>query len=108
MHLYGAEAGKLLSIDAVALRTLERKVLCKLFGTGQVSDEDHIQSKSELYELLNDIDVEQHINIQRLRWIFDAEIYGGQRGERSCLLWKDQIAEALSSIGVINWRRHLE
>ena len=48
----------------------------------------------ELYELLNDMDVVQRINVQRLRWVdhvvrmeedtparwvFDAEIYGSRR-----------------------------
>ena len=58
-----------------------------------VGDDFHIRFNSELYELLNDIDVVQRINIQRLRWlghvvrmeedaparrIFDAEICGSR------------------------------
>ena len=55
----------------------------------RVCNDFHIRFNSELYELLNDIDVVQRINIQRLRWlgyvvrmeedapvgrIFDAEV----------------------------------
>ena len=74
-------------------------------------------SNSELYELLNEMDVVQRINIQRLRWlghvvrmaenaparwVFDAGICGSRRRGRPCIRWKDQIEKALSSIGVIN------
>ena len=63
------------------------------------------------------MDVVQRINIQRLRWIahvvrmeedaparrvFDAGIYGSRRRGRPCIRCKDQIEEALSSIGVTN------
>ena len=52
-----------------ALRVFERKVLRKIFGPVRVGDDFRIRFNSELYELLNDIDVVQHINIQRLRWL---------------------------------------
>ena len=76
-----------------------------VFGPVRISDEFRIRFNSELYELLNDIDVMQRINIQRLRWlghvvrleedapaerVFDEEICG-----RSCIRWKDQIEETL-------------
>ena len=79
-----------------------------------------IRFNSELYELLNDIDILQRINIQRLRWlghvvrmeeyaparrVFDAGICGSLRRGRPCIRWKNQIEEALSSIGVTNWLR---
>ena len=66
----------------------------------------------KLYELLNDIDVVQRINIQRLRWldhvvrmekdapatrVFDAGICGSRRRGRPCIRCKDQIEEVLSS-----------
>ena len=120
MLLYGAEAWTLLSTDATALRIFERKVLRKIFGPVRVGDDFRIRFNSELYELPNDMDVVQRINIQRLRWlghvvrleedasarrVFDAGIYGRRRKGRSCIRWKDQIEEALLSIGVTNWRR---
>ena len=86
----------------------------------RVGDDFRIRFNSELYELLNDMDVVQRINIQRLRWlghvvrmeedaparrVFDAGICGSRRRGRPCIRWKDQIEEALSSIGVTNWRR---
>ena len=61
----------------------------------RVGDDFRIRSSSELYELLNGIDVEQRINIQLLRWlghvvrmekdaparrVFDAGICGSRRG----------------------------
>ena len=118
--LYGAVAWTVLSTDAAALRVFERKVLRKIFGPVRVGDDFRIRYNSELYELLNDMDVVQRINIQRLRWlghvvrmeedaparrVFDAEICGSRRRGRPCIRWKDQIEEALSSIGVTNWHR---
>ena len=118
--LYGAEAWTLLSTDAAALRVFERKVLRKIFGLVRVGDDFRIRFNSELYELLKDMDVVQRINIQRLRWlghvvrmeddaparrVFDAGICGSRRIGRPCIRWKEQVEEALSSIGVTNWRR---
>ena len=69
-----------------------------------------------MYELLSYMYV-----VQRLCWlghvvrmekdalvkrVFDAEICENRRIERPYLRWKDQIGEALSSIGVTNWSRH--
>ena len=69
VFLYGAEALTLLSTDATALRVFERKVLRKIFGPVRVGNDFRIRFNSELYELLDDIDVVQRINIQRLRWL---------------------------------------
>ena len=55
-----------ISIEAAALRVFERKVLCKIFSRVRVGNDFLIQSNSELYGLLNDIDNVQRINIQRL------------------------------------------
>ena len=97
MLLYGAQAWILLSTDAAALRVFERKVLRKIFGLVRVGDDFRIRFNSELYELLNDIDIVQRINIQRLRGLayvvrmeedapgrrlFDAEICGSRRRGR--------------------------
>ena len=86
----------------------------------RVGDEFRIRYNNELYELLNDMDVVQRINILRLRWlgyvvrmeeyapargIFDAKICGSQRSGRPCIFWKNQIEETLSSIDVTNYRR---
>ena len=104
MLLYGAEVCTLLSTDAAALRVFERKALRKTFGPVRVGDDFRIRFNSELYELLNDMDVVQRINIQRLRWlgrvvrmeedaparrVFDAGICGSRRRGRSCIRWKD-------------------
>ena len=56
-----AEAGTLLSANAAALRVFERKVIRKMFDTVRVGNDFRIRSNSELYELLNDIDVVQRI-----------------------------------------------
>ena len=40
-----------------------------------------------------------------MRRLFNAAICGSRRAECPCISWKEQIEEALSSIGVINWRR---
>ena len=118
--LYGAEAWILLSTDVAVLRVFDRKVLRKIFGPVRVCDDFRIRFNSELYELLNDMAIVQCINFQRLRWldhvvrmekdalarrVFDAGISGSRRRGRPCIRWEDQIEEALSSIGVTNWRR---
>ena len=88
--LCGAEAWTLLSNDIAALRVFDRTVLRKILNPVQIGDDFRIRYKSELYELLNDMDVVQRINTQRLRWlcpvirmevdaparrVFDAGIY---------------------------------
>ena len=100
-------------------RVFERKVLRKSFGPVRVGDDFRIRFNSKLYELLSDMDVVQRINIQRLRWlgyvvrmeedaparrVFDAGICESWRRGRACIHRKDQIVEALSLIGVTNWR----
>ena len=114
------EAWTLLSTDAAALRVFERKVLRKSFGSVRVGDDFRIRFNSELYEVPNDMGVVQRINIHRLRWlghavrmeenaparrVFDAGICRSRRKGRPCIRWKNQIEEALSSIGVTNWHR---
>ena len=37
------------------------------------------------------------------RWVFNTMICGSRRKGRLCMRWKDQIKEALSTIGVTNW-----
>ena len=84
----------------------------------RVDDDSYIQ----LYELHNDIDVMRCINIQwqscfgqvvrmeedaPARRVFDAGICRILRRGRPCILWKDQIEEDLSSIGVTNLRRRV-
>ena len=104
--LYGAQTWTLLSTDAAAFRVMERKVLRKIFGLMRVSDNFRIRFNSELYELLNDLDLVQRINIWRLPWlghvvrmeeytparrVFDMGICGSLRRRRPCIRWKDQI-----------------
>ena len=74
--LYGAEAWILLSTDAAALGVFERKVLSKIFGPVLVGNDFRIRFNSKLYELLNDMNVVQRINIQknRNRWVHAMEI----------------------------------
>ena len=67
--LYDAQAWTLLHTDAAALWVFKIKVLCKIIGPVRVGNYFRIRSNSEIYELLDDIDVVQHINIQRLRWL---------------------------------------
>ena len=117
---YGAEVWTLLNNDAAAWRAFERKVLHKIFGPVRVGDDFRIRYNSELYELLNNLDVMQHINIQRQRWfghgvrmeedppakrVFDTGICVSRRRGWLCIRWKDQIEETLLSIGVTDWRR---
>ena len=120
MLLYGAEAWTLSSTDAAALAVFERKVLRMIFGPARVGDDYRIRTNRELYELFNDMDVVKRINNQRFRWlghvvridedaplrrVFDA-VVGAHRRMRT--RWNDQIEEALTSNGRINWRRRTQ
>ena len=83
-----------ISTDVAALRVFGRRVLHKIFDSERVGDDFRIRFNGELYNLLNDLDVVQRINISRLRWlghvvhmekdaparrIFDAGICGSRR-----------------------------
>ena len=59
----------LLSTDATALKVFERKVVRKNFGPVPVADDFRNWFSSERYELPNDINVVQHINIQQQYWL---------------------------------------
>ena len=90
--LYGAEAWTLLSTDAAALRVFERKVLRKIFGAVRVGDDFRIRFNSELYELLNDMDVVRWLgHVVRMeeyapaRQVFVAGICGSRRRGRPCI-----------------------
>ena len=51
------------------LKVFERKDLHKIFGLMRVGDVFRVRLNSELYMLVNDIDVVQRINIQWLYWL---------------------------------------
>ena len=61
--LYGTEAWPFLNTNATALIVFERKVVRKIFGAVWVDDDFRIWYNSELYKILNDLDVVQRINI---------------------------------------------
>ena len=74
--------------DAAALRVFERKVLRKIFGPVRGGDDFRIRFNSELYELLNDIDIVHgrwFAHVVRMeedalaRLVFDAWICGSRR-----------------------------
>ena len=52
-----------------SLRVFERILLGKILGPVRVGYDFLIRYNSEMYELLNDLNVVQSINIQRLRWL---------------------------------------
>lgn len=121
--LYGAEAWTVSQTDAAALGVFERKILRKIFGPVCVGEDYRIRWNDELYELYNDVDVAKRMNVQRLRWlghvvrmdeeaparkVFDAVVGGQRRRGRPRLRWKSQVTDALSSLGVANWRRRAQ
>ena len=93
--------------DAAALTILEKKVPRKILDPVRVGDDFRIRYNSELYKLYSNMFVVQRwlghvvriVEDAPTRRVFDAGIYGSRRWGR---LWKNQIEEALSSIGVIN------
>ena len=104
--------GHSLSADAAALRVFERKVLRKIFGPVRAVDDFRIRFNSELYELLDDKDVVQRNNIQRLCWLghvvrieenaparrvrsaHRTALYLLERPNRSIIDWCNQLAWA--------------
>ena len=98
-------------------------MLRKTFGPVRVGDDYRFRNNREQYELLNDMDVAKHINIQRFRWldhvvrmdedapprrVFDAMVGGHRRVVRPRTCWKDQFKEALTSLGMTNCRRRAQ
>ena len=87
----------LLSSVTSALEVFERKVLRKIFGSVRVGVDFRIRFISELYELLNGIDILLSINIVFMeegapaRRLFDAGICGSRCRGRPCIRWNDQI-----------------
>ena len=69
MLLYGSDVWALLSTDATFLRVFEREVFSKILDSMRVGNDFLIRFNSTLYELLNDVDIVQRINIQLLRWL---------------------------------------
>ena len=121
--LYGAESSTIAQTDAAVFGVFERKVLRKIFGPICVGGNYRIRWNHELYELYGDIDVVKGISLQRLRWLghvvrmdeeaparkaFDAVVGGQRRRGRPRLRWKDQTTEALSALGISNWRRRAQ
>ena len=58
-----------LSTDTTDLGVFETKVLCMIFGPVRAGHDSRIRSNSELYEVLNDINVVHRINTQRLPFL---------------------------------------
>ena len=99
-------------------------MLRKIFGPVSVVDDYRIRTNRKVYELFNDMDdVAKRINIQRFRWlghnvrinedafprrVFDAVVGDDRRLVRPRTRWKDKVVEALTLIGVTNWRRRTQ
>ena len=95
--IYDIQTWKLLSTDTVPVRVFERKLLRKILGPVQSGDDFRIRSNSELYELLNDIEILQRINIQRLKedvkrtTLFTLKGPNREKGSYMDVLWQAEI-----------------
>lgn len=104
----GAQAQRLSRSQAVALEVFNKKILSKIFDSIQVGDKLRIRMNKELYDLLNDVNRFQRINIPRLClldhfvWMEKEMIYCFRNKRTSA---KEQIVELKPSFGVSNWRR---
>ena len=79
-----------------ALGVFERKMLRKIFGPKRVGD-DYRMSSSTTWMLLS------------VLIAIAGSIAGGHRRVgRPRTRWKDQVKEALTSLGVTNWRRRAQ
>ena len=67
--------------NVAALRVFERKVVRKIFGPVQVGNDFRIRYNSELYELLNDMDIVQRINTAAALYRPCRSYGGGCSGE---------------------------
>ena len=89
----------------------------------RVGDDFCTRFNSELYELLNDMDVVQRINIQQLHWLSHVVVYwrtlrpdgylmrvSTEVGEENDFVsvGRTKSRNPLESIGVTNWHRCLE
>ena len=108
--LYGAETWTLSSTDAAALGMFKRKVLRKIFDPVRFGDEHRIRTNREQYKIFNDM-FRWFGHVVRMdegaspRRVFDAVVGGHRQQRRPRTHWKDQAGEALTSLGVTNWRR---
>lgn len=87
----------------------KRKICRKIFGPIRDSDHFHIPTNKNLYDLLNDINEFQHINIQQLgqvvqmeenvliRQVLDTAISIDWQRRRPCLSWMDQTIKIITS-----------
>ena len=121
---YGAESWTVSVADAAALGVFERKILRKIFGPIRVGADFRLRMNHELYELYADIDINQRIKQQRLRWlghvvrmeehvparkVFEGVVPGKRRRGAARLRWKDQVLADLSAPGPIpDWRRRAQ
>ena len=100
-----------------------REIDAQYFYLVRVGDDYRIRSNRQLYELFNDMDVAKRINNQRFccldhvvrmdedappRRVFDAVVGGHRRKGLPRTRWKVEGKEALTSLGVINWRRRAQ
>lgn len=98
---YKGEIWTLLKLGAASLEIFERKVLHQIFGLVHVGDNFRIRTTKESYDLLTDMDVVQHINIQRLRWLGHVVRFDTGISRRPCLHWGDQRMKIISRSGVL-------
>ena len=113
--LYGAQAWTLSNTDAAALGVFVRKVLRKIFDPVRVGDDYRIRTYMEQYMLFNNMDVAKCINNKGFRWIGHVLLMDEDGPLRPAVIdGRDdgvrvgRVEEALTSLGVTNWRRRVQ
>ena len=116
---YGAEAWTLTTKDATKLKTLERKVVRRIYGGINENGLWRVRNNKEINDILQGQDIVKFIKAQRIRWLghvmrMDAErmpkaVYktkmeGQRKRGRPRSRWGDEIEKDLREMGINNWR----
>ncbi|XP_073814500.1 uncharacterized protein [Musca autumnalis] len=117
--MYGSEAWVLAQADKAVLCVFERKILRKIYGPICVDGEYRRRMNIELYQLYNDINIVERIEIQRLRWLghvirmsddepakkaYKYGPHGGsRRSGRPKLRWSEQVKRDITKLHIPDW-----
>jgi len=121
---YGCEVWKLTNQDEQHLRTFERRILKKIFGSVQNEDGSwRFRMNYELDELTGNADIVRFIKSRRIAWLGHVMRMDDKRTPKRILRWKPigtrirgrprkrwiaGIEEELQMMGVRRWRKQCE
>jgi hypothetical protein len=104
-------------------RTIERKILRKIYGPVQEGDTWRIRYNEELNIFIKGEDIVKFIKVQRIRWLghvkrmeagalprrmMEGRLFTGRRKGRPCLRWIDNVVADLRAMRIKQWTEKAE